>query len=331
MVAMDSRTRRPSPAARPRSRFRAGLTVAGSAVLMAACSILEPVAEKEASPAESVTSPAAGGRERPPRTLAGEPTRLPDQTGLEPVSPVPGAGAARSRGATGQTRARPRAQAGATSAPAAGTSAAGTPATTAVARGVEPPAPWPVSPTSAVPGGSADDTTTVAGIAAAAAAAAADSAGDAGADGKAGIEADIEAALARTEPLHPTANRPYRIANRRYQPMTTRKPFRQRGMSSWYGKPFHGRKTAIGERFNMTEMTAAHPTLPLPSWVRVTNARTGTSVVVRVNDRGPFAGDRIIDLSRAAASRLGFIDEGLVAVEVELLLPGDNAQTESAD
>lgn len=145
------------------------------------------------------------------------------------------------------------------------------------------------------------------------------------------IAAEVEAALDQTEPLHPTANRPYTVANRRYYPMVTRKPFRQRGMASWYGRAFHGRKTAMGERFDMKDLSAAHPTLPLPSWVRVTNARTGSTVVVRVNDRGPFAGNRIIDLSHAAADRLGFTNEGLVAVEVELLLPGDNAQTESAD
>ena len=81
----------------------------------------------------------------------------------------------------------------------------------------------------------------------------------------------------------------------------------------------------------MHEMTAAHPTLPLPSWVRVTHSQTGESVVVRVNDRGPFAGNRIIDLSHAAAKQLGFVDDGLVAVEVELLLSGDNPETESAD
>ena len=91
------------------------------------------------------------------------------------------------------------------------------------------------------------------------------------------------------------------------------------GRASYYGKRFHGRRTANGERFDMHAMTAAHPTLPFGSKVRVTNARTGRQVIVRINDRGPFAKSRVIDLSRAAAKRIGMISRGHAKVELELL------------
>ncbi len=133
-------------------------------------------------------------------------------------------------------------------------------------------------------------------------------------------------AIVRDEMLHPSANRPYVLGNRRYVPMTARRPFSQRGLASWYGEAFHGRPTATGERFDMRQMTAAHPTLPLPSYARVRNLDTGRTVVVRVNDRGPFSGDRVIDLSFAAASHLGFAERGVAQVSVELLDPnGDLA------
>lgn len=125
----------------------------------------------------------------------------------------------------------------------------------------------------------------------------------------------------RAEPLAHYANRPYRLRGRKYRPMTELKAFRQRGIASWYGRPFHGRKTAIGERYDMHSMSAAHPTLPLPSYVKVTNLKNGTSVIVRVNDRGPFASDRIIDLSQAAARHLGMVKGGLAAVEINLIVP----------
>ena len=83
--------------------------------------------------------------------------------------------------------------------------------------------------------------------------------------------------------------------------------FRQRGVASWYGKRYHGQKTSSGEVYDMYAMTAAHPTLPIPSYARVTNVTNGKSVVVRINDRGPFRGGRIIDLSYVAAHKLGFI------------------------
>lgn len=95
--------------------------------------------------------------------------------------------------------------------------------------------------------------------------------------------------------------------------------FEQRGMASWYGKGFHGRKTANGERFDMRAMTAAHPTLPLGSWVLVRNLRNNKAAVVRINDRGPYHGNRILDLSYAAARRLSFVDHGATQVEIRRL------------
>ena len=125
----------------------------------------------------------------------------------------------------------------------------------------------------------------------------------------------------RLEPLHRFANNPYVVLGRSYVPNTSLKPVRQQGIASWYGKKFHGQKTSIGETYDMFAMTAAHPTLALPSYVRVTNLSNGKSVVVRVTDRGPFHADRIIDLSYAAAYRLGYVNGGSTRVEVEALLP----------
>lgn len=95
--------------------------------------------------------------------------------------------------------------------------------------------------------------------------------------------------------------------------------FEQRGTASWYGKGFHGRKTANGERFDMRAMTAAHPSLPLDSWVLVRNLRNNKVAVVRINDRGPYHGNRILDLSYAAAKRLSFVDHGATQVEIRRL------------
>ena len=106
-------------------------------------------------------------------------------------------------------------------------------------------------------------------------------------------------------------------------PATSLRPYHERGVASWYGRKFHGQKTSSGETYDMYAMTAAHPTLPLPSYARVTNVATGKSVVVRVNDRGPFLHDRVIDLSYAAAHRIGIAQKGSGEVEVEAILPGD--------
>ena len=133
---------------------------------------------------------------------------------------------------------------------------------------------------------------------------------------------EIPDAQPRSEPLHRFANNPYVVLGKSYVPATQLKPFRQRGIASWYGKKFHGQKTSIGETYDMFSMTAAHPTLAIPSYVRVSNVSTGKSVVVRVTDRGPFHADRVIDLSYAAAYRLGYVNNGSTLVEVEAILPG---------
>jgi rare lipoprotein A len=129
-------------------------------------------------------------------------------------------------------------------------------------------------------------------------------------------------AIPRLEPLHRAANRPYAVLGREYVPATSLKPYHERGIASWYGRKFHGQKTSIGETYDMYAMTAAHPTLPLPSYARVTNLANGRSVVVRINDRGPFHPGRVIDLSYAAAYRLGIAQKGSGEVEVESIVPG---------
>lgn len=110
--------------------------------------------------------------------------------------------------------------------------------------------------------------------------------------------------------------KPYLVAGREYVP-TEDPRYRAEGLASWYGDDFHGRLTANGEVFDMTSLTAAHPTLPMPSYVRVTNLANGKSLVVRVNDRGPYHGNRVIDVSHNAARLLGFKDNGIARVRVE--------------
>ena len=129
--------------------------------------------------------------------------------------------------------------------------------------------------------------------------------------------------MPRLEPLHRFANRPYTVLGQDFVPATSLRPYKERGVASWYGRKFHGQKTSIGETYDMYAMTAAHPTLPLPSYARVTNVATGKSVVVRVNDRGPFLHGRIIDLSYAAAHRVGIAQRGSGEVEVEAIIPGE--------
>ena len=111
---------------------------------------------------------------------------------------------------------------------------------------------------------------------------------------------------------------PYEINGRSYFPREDF-DYDRVGMASWYGSSFHGRRTANGEFYDMYAMTAAHATLPMPTIVRVTNLENGRSVVVRINDRGPFADDRIIDMSRAGARELGFEEQGLARVRVTVL------------
>ena len=127
----------------------------------------------------------------------------------------------------------------------------------------------------------------------------------------------IPNAVPRKEPFHRFANRPYTVFGQTYVPVVNMDPARERGVASWYGKKFHGQRTASGETYDMFAMTAAHPTFPIPSYARVTNLKTGEWVVVRINDRGPFHSNRIIDLSYAAAVRLGIAGPGSGMVEVE--------------
>ena len=132
----------------------------------------------------------------------------------------------------------------------------------------------------------------------------------------------VPVAVPRSEPVMPWTTRPYEALGRRYEPMTSRAPYRAVGIASWYGRRYHGQKTASGEIYDMYAMTAAHPVLPIPSYARVTATRSGRSVVVRINDRGPFVNDRLIDLSYVAAYRLGLIETGTGEVQVEVILPG---------
>ena len=140
----------------------------------------------------------------------------------------------------------------------------------------------------------------------------------------------IPDAVPRAEPLHRFANRPYTVFGREYVPAAQLRPYRERGIASWYGRKFHGEKTSTGETYDMYAMTAAHPTLPIPSYARVTGVATGRSVVVRVNDRGPFLHDRVIDLSYAAAHRIGIAQKGSGEVIVEAILPGEPVRVASA-
>lgn len=133
----------------------------------------------------------------------------------------------------------------------------------------------------------------------------------------------IPDAVPRVEPRTKAGNKsPYTVLGKTYHVLPDSRGFTQHGSASWYGTKFHGRRTSNGEIYNMYGMTAAHKTLPIPSYVRVTNRNNGRSVVVRVNDRGPFHGDRIIDLTYSAASKLGFADQGTAPVEIVALAPG---------
>jgi rare lipoprotein A len=131
-------------------------------------------------------------------------------------------------------------------------------------------------------------------------------------------------AIPKNEPLHRYANRPYTALGKTYKPLTVVGNFKQRGIATWYGKKFNGEHTSSGEIYDMYAMTAAHPTLPLPSYARVTNLTNQKSVVVRINDRGPFMNDRIIDLSYTAAFKLGIVGDGSAEVEIESLTPNAN-------
>lgn len=139
-----------------------------------------------------------------------------------------------------------------------------------------------------------------------------------GADAPANLDAIPDAVL-KNEPLHRYANRPYTALGKTYTPLTATGNYKERGIASWYGKKFHGQRTSSGEVYDMYAMTAAHPTLPIPSYARITNPASKKSVVVRINDRGPFLHERVIDLSYTAAHKLGIVGNGSAEVEVESL------------
>lgn len=141
-----------------------------------------------------------------------------------------------------------------------------------------------------------------------------------GAQAPANLES-IPDAVPRAEPIHRGTARPYVVMGRSYTPMPAPGPYKARGIATWYGRRYHGKQTASGETYDMYAMTAAHTTLPIPSYARVTNLRSGKSVVVRINDRGPFVDGRIIDLSYTAAHRIGVLAGGNALVEVESILP----------
>lgn len=144
-------------------------------------------------------------------------------------------------------------------------------------------------------------------------------------DGTPEFRADILSipdAVPRPEPLTSAGNRsPYTVLGTTYRVQPVRAGYRERGFASWYGTKFHGQYTSNGEPYDVYTMTAAHKTLPIPCFVRVTNVENGRSIVVRVNDRGPFHEGRVLDLSYAAAYRLGYAHKGTALVEFEVLDP----------
>jgi len=119
------------------------------------------------------------------------------------------------------------------------------------------------------------------------------------------------------------AKRPYTVRGKRYYPMLSEKDYKATGVASWYGRKFHGHLTSNGETYDMFDMTAAHKTLPLPSFVEVTNTANGKTAIVKVNDRGPFHDNRLIDLSYSAAYKLGIYQSGTGNVTIKALLPSD--------
>ena len=143
---------------------------------------------------------------------------------------------------------------------------------------------------------------------------------DDGPGNDAGVDMDsIPDAQPKPEELSTRANRPYIALEQQYTPMTAYTPYKEQGKASWYGKRYHGKRTSTGEVYDMYGMTAAHTTLPIPSYAKVTNVANGRSVIVRINDRGPFKNGRLIDLSYAAAYKLKISDQGSAMVEVEAI------------
>ncbi|MGI9283915.1 MAG: septal ring lytic transglycosylase RlpA family protein [Pseudomonadales bacterium] len=140
-----------------------------------------------------------------------------------------------------------------------------------------------------------------------------------------------EDAVPRLEPVTRKGNtNPYTVFGKTYHLLPSSEGYSAQGMASWYGTKFHGKQTSNGEIYDLNLMTAAHKTLPIPCYVRVINRQNGRSAIVRVNDRGPFHGDRLIDLSHAAAVKLGFADRGTAPVFIETVMPDVPGATQDA-
>lgn len=143
-------------------------------------------------------------------------------------------------------------------------------------------------------------------------------------DGPPSYDVDVSRipdAVPKVEKLSRSGNKPYTVFGKRYYVMSSSKNYEQRGTASWYGTKFHGHYASNGERYNMLAMTAAHKTLPLPTYVQVTNLKNGRRVIVKVTDRGPFESNRLIDLSYAAAKKLGMLGHGTAPVDVKAIDP----------
>lgn len=151
--------------------------------------------------------------------------------------------------------------------------------------------------------------------------------------GSSGIDlSEIPPAVPKEEPPSKYGNpERYTVFGQTYYPLDSADNFSQIGMASWYGRKFHGQRTSSGEPYNMYRMTAAHKILPLPTYVRVTNLRNGKKVIVRVNDRGPFVDDRIIDLSYVAALKLGMAQHGVTRVRIEAITGQDGTHDSARD
>jgi rare lipoprotein A len=139
--------------------------------------------------------------------------------------------------------------------------------------------------------------------------------------------ANIPDAVPKHEPRSKYGNPAhYEVFGKRYYTLSSSQGYIEKGVASWYGTKFHGRRTSSGEKYDMYAMTAAHKTLPLPTYAQVTNLENGRTIVVKVNDRGPFHGNRLIDLSYSAATKLGIVAKGTGLVEVKALNPGEQIE-----
>jgi len=149
---------------------------------------------------------------------------------------------------------------------------------------------------------------------------------DDGPDGALPVDLDrVAEPVPKPEAMNVQANQPYSVFGREYVPLIEPSPYKRQGTASWYGRKFHGQRTSSGEIYDMYALTAAHPTLPIPSYARIVNLQNGNVVVIRINDRGPFSSGRIMDVSYAAAHRLGFVQEALANIEVQSIVI-DNPQ-----